>query len=414
MSRDSGLWRHPDFLTLWSAQTLAALGAQVTQLAFPLIAAVTLDASPFEMGLLSTMATLPNLLVGLFAGTWVDRARRLPLMIAAAVARAVLLVSIPVASAFNILTIEQLYAVLFLFGISITVFDIASVSYLPSLVGRDRVLSANSRIVVSTSLAGAVGPGIAGVLVEVLTAPIAILVDAVSLVLSATLLRTIRFQETDPALHYHRTNLWTELAEGLRPLYRNLLLRSIIGASMIYLFFSYIMVAVYVLYAVRELAIAPVELGIIYGLGGAGAVFGAVVATSAAQRLGIGQTLIVANLVGGLSLLLVPMAGAIPVAAIVVLGIAQFASQLMGAVFIVNQTSVRQIITPDHVLGRVNASYQFLTMGMIPLGSLLGGVLGEVIGLRGTLVVGAIGTLLSVLWLVSSPIRALHLVVNRD
>jgi len=182
-------------------------------------------------------------------------------MIAADVTRALLLVSIPVTSAFNMLTIWQVYAVLFLFGIGTTVFDVANVSYLPSLVGRNQELSANSRIVASTSIAGAVGPGLAGALIQLLTAPFAILVDAGSLVLSATLMRTIRSREPSPSPSCHRSNIWQAIADGLRPLYRDPLLRSITGSSMIYLFFNNIMVAVYVLYATRDLAIAPVALG---------------------------------------------------------------------------------------------------------------------------------------------------------
>jgi MFS family permease len=407
MSPTASLWRHHDFRTLWFAQTLAALSANVTHLALPLIAVVALHASPFEMGLLSAMATLPNLLLGLFAGPWVDRALRRPLLIAADGARALLLVSIPISFAFNLLTMGQLYVVLFLFGIGTTVFEVANASYLPGLVGRDQVLSANSRIVASTSVAGAVGPGLAGALVQLLSAPLAILVDSTALVISAALLSTIRSREARPLPPSHHSSLWSELAAGLRPLWQDPLLRSITGSSMIYLFFNNIMVAVYVVYAVRELLIAPGVLGVIYGLGGAGAVFGALLATQAARRLGLGRSLIITNLVGGLFLLLVPAARAAPSAALWVLGLAQCASQMMGAVFYINQTSLRQLATPDQLLGRMNASYRFLTMGMIPLGSLMGGVLSETLGLHAALVVSGGGVLLPVAWLWFSPVRAL-------
>jgi MFS family permease len=408
MPRQADLWRHADFLKLWAAQTLAALSAYVTHLALPLIAALTLHASPFEMGLLNTMATLPNILIGLFAGTWADRARRRPLMIASDVVRALLLVSIPVASVFKVLTIWQLYAVLFLFGIATTLFDVANVSYLPSLVGREQLMGANSRIVASTSVAGALGPGLAGTLLQLLTAPIAVLVDALSLIVSATLMHAIRAPEPAPAPGSSHTSIWRDIFDGLRPLYRDRLLQSIVGSSMIYLFFSSIMLAVYVLYVTRDLAMMPAMLGIIYGLGGTGAAVGAVIARPVAQRLGIGPTMIVANLVGGLSLLLVPLAGTIPAAAALLLGIAQCVSQTMGAVFYINQTSLRQLITPEHLLGRMNAGYRFLTMGTIPLGSLLGGALGTEIGVRATLLVGVIGMLLAVVWLVCSPARTFH------
>jgi MFS family permease len=408
MPRHTDLWRHADFLKLWSAQTLATLSSYVTHLALPLIAALTLHATPFEMGLLNTIPTLPNLVIGLFAGWCVDRLRRRQLMILSDVARALLLVFIPIISVFNLLTIWQLYAVLFLFGIGTTLFDVANASYLPSLVGRERLVDANSRLVASTSVAGAIGPGLAGALLQLLTAPIAVLIDAVSLIISATLMHTIRAPEPEPIQGANKSSMRREIADGLRPLYRDPLLRSIVGSSMIYLFFSSIMLAVYVLYATRDLALTPAMLGSVYGLGGVGAAIGAVFARRVAQQLGLGLTLIVANLIGGLVLLLIPLAGSLPTAAALLLAIAQGVSQAMGAVFFINQTSLRQAITPEHLLGRVNASYRFLTMGAIPLGSLLGGVLGTFIGVRTTLLVGVLGGLLAVVWLVCSPARTLR------
>ena len=405
MARFVSRWRHPDFLKLWFAQTLAALSAFVTTLAVPLIAALTLQASPLEMGLLTTLATLPNLVFGLLAGAWVDRARRRSLMIAADVTRAVLLVSIPAASAANLLSIELLYAVMFVFGIGTTVFEVANVAYLPSLVGRTNVLGANSRLVASTSIAGAVGPGLAGVLIHLLSAPVALLIDAAALLLSATVLRTIRSPEPIPTPAPSGHSRWDTIAEGLRPLLHDPLLRSITGSSMLYLFFNNILVAVYVLYASRILGLTPVALGIVYGMGGIGAAFGAVLATPAARRFGLGYTMIGANLLGGLFLLLVPLAGVLPTAALALVGTAQAGSQLLGAVFFINQTSLRQLITPERLLGRMTASYRFLTMGMMPLGAVVGGVLGSAIGVPATVLVGTLGTLLAAGWLVWSPAR---------
>jgi predicted MFS family arabinose efflux permease len=177
---------------------------------------------------------------------------------------------------------------------------------------------------------------------------------------------------------------------------------------MIYLFFSSIMLSVYVLYATRSLAIAPTALGLIFALGGVGAVLGAMIAAWAARQLGVGSAMIGTNLLSALSLLLIPLAGDLPFGAVLWLGLAQVISQIMGAIFYINQTSLRLAITPDHMLGRMNASYRFLTMGAIPLGSFLGGVLGETIGLRATLVVGGLGMLLPVIWMLRSPARSLQ------
>lgn len=403
------LWRHNDFLKLWTAHTLASLSSNVTTLALPLIAALTLHASPLEMGLLGTMATLPNLVVGLFAGTWADRVKRRPTLIAAHIVRALLLVSIPVALILGVTTVWQLYAVLFLFGVCTTFFDVAQVAYLPSLVGKERLLTANSRLAASSSAMMAVGPGLAGLLIQLLTAPLAVLTDAGTLLVSAVLVTKIKMPE--PQLEAVRQkSIRHTIAEGLEPLYTHPLLRSVAGSSMIYLFFNSIILAVYVLYATREVGLSPAALGVIYGVGGVGAVFGASVSVKVTNYLGLGPTMIGANLIGGLFILLIPLADGVSTvtAALYLLGIAQGVSQLMGAVFYVNQTSLLQHVAPEHLLGRMVASHRFLTMGVIPLGSLFGGVLGEAIGLRTTLIVGALGMLLPTVWLWFSPLRSVR------
>lgn len=406
----TGLWRHTDFLKLWTGQTLSALGSTITNLALPLTAALILHASAFEMGLLSTAATVPNLLFGLVAGVWADRVRRRPIMIGADISRALLLLSIPAAALFHLLTMGQLYAVLFLAGACTTFFDVANVSYLPSLVGRGHVVSANSRLVASASVATAVGPGVAGGLIQLFTAPTAIIVDALSVAVSAVLVLTIRSTESALIADNRRAGVWGEIADGLRPLYVDPLLRSIAVSSMIYLLFNGILMAVYVLYAIRHLGIMPGLLGVIFGMGGMGAAVGAVLARPLVRRLGAGSVMIVANLVGGLCTLLIPLADHPSSTAVLLLLAAQGGSQLMGAIFFIIQTSVRQVITPDNVRGRMNASYRFLTMGIIPIGSFLGGVLGGAIGLRATLVIAGVGLLLPTLWLFLSPVRAMHTV----
>lgn len=408
MASQPSLWRHHDFLKLWTAHTLASLSSNVTTLALPLIAALTLHASPFEMGLLGTMATLPNLVVGLLAGTRADRTRRRPTLITAHLVRALLLISIPVAFGLGVMTIWHLYAVLFLFGVCTTFSEVAQVTYLPTLVGRGRLLAANSQLAASSSAMTAVGPGLAGVLIQLLTAPLAVLADAGTLLVSATLVTRIKTTEPRPKAARQKS-IGRTIHEGLKPLYTHPLLRSVAGSSMIYLFFSSVMLAVYVLYATREVGLSPAALGVVYGVGGVGAVLGASVAVRATTRFGLGPTMIGANLVGGLFILLVPFADDVPpTAALSLLCVSQGVSQLMGAVFYVNQTSLLQQVAPEHLLGRMVASHRFLTMGVIPLGSLLGGVLGEVLGLRPTLGVGAVGMLLPTVWLWFSPLRTIR------
>ena len=267
--------------------------------------------------------------------------------------------------------------------------------------------SANSALVASGSAAAAVGPGLAGLLIQLLTAPFAIVVDALSLVSSAVMIRTIRIREPAPATRRQAAGIRQDIVDGLRGLYQDAMLRSVTVSSMIYLCASSVTLAVYVLYVTRDLGLGPGTLGLIFGLGGAGSVFGAIIAARAARWIGVGRAMIVADLAGASSLLLIPSAGG-GSWDIGLLVAAQIVSQAMGAAFVVIQTSVRQARTPDRLLGRMNASYRFLTMGTIPVGSLIGGVLGEAVGLRTTLLIGGIGALLSVVWLARSPARALR------
>ncbi|HEX2194666.1 MAG TPA: MFS transporter, partial [Candidatus Limnocylindria bacterium] len=251
-------------------------------------------------------------------------------------------------------------------------------------------------------------PGLAGGVIQLLTAPLALLVDALALATSAVLVLSIRSPEPAPHPDSRHGRGWGAIFAGLRPLWADPIVRSIAVSTTIYLFFSNLMIPVFVLYATRELGVTPGTLGLIFGFGGVGSVCGAVVALPTARRWGIGPAMIGADLAGALFLLLVPLARAAPLAAVPLLMAAQFGSQLMGTVFYVVQTSVRQARTPDRVAGRLNASYSFVTRSLIPAGALLGGVLGQIVGLQATLAIGALGLLLPVVWLCLSPVRGLR------
>lgn len=384
------------------------LGSQVTYLAVPLLAALTLDASPFEMGLLGTAATVPNLLVGLAAGVWADRVRRRPILIGADIARSVLLLTIPIAWSLDFLTLWQLYAVLLVAGTCTTFFDVAYVSYLPSLVARSDLVSANAKLEASRSIATSAGPALAGWLVQVLSAPVAIGIDALSHLVSASLIRMIRTSEAPPSHHRHSGGVRREVRDGLAILWHDPLLRPIAIASMLYRFFGSAVNALLILYAARVLGITPAELGLIFGVGGAGSFLGAALAAPTASRLGLGPTLGLTALLGAISRIVIPMAGHSTDAAVAVLASAQFVYWLVGTIFVINTTSLVQATTPHDVLGRVTGSYRFVTQGSIPLGALLGGVLGELLGLEPTLIVTAVGMGVAVLWLTNSPVRAVR------
>jgi len=399
-----GLWRHPDFLRLWSAQTISQFGSQVSQLALPLAAILVLDASAFEVAFLGTVEFLPFLLFSLPAGVWVDRLRRKPILVLGDLGRALALGSIPLAYAFDALTIWQLYAVGFLVGVCTVFFDVAYQSYLPSLVHRESLVEGNSKLEISRSGAQLAGPGLAGALIGAVTAPYAILLDAVSFVGSAVLVFRIRRPEVVPE-PTAKPSMRRELMEGLRYLLGHRFWRPIAITVAVSNFFNTLAFSIFLVYAVRELELSAQAIGIVFAVGNLGWLGGAAAAGRLSQRLGIGRTLVGSTLLFGPSLLLVPAAPQsqpIPflVAALV---LATFG----GIIFNVTGISFQQAVTPDRMLGRLNATRRFIVWGVIPLGSLAGGVLASQVGLRETLWIGTIGGSLSFLPLLLSPVRSI-------
>jgi MFS family permease len=399
-----GLWRHPDFLRLWSAQTISQFGSQVSQLALPLAAILVLDASAFEVAFLGTVEFLPFLLFALPAGVWVDRLRRKPILVLGDLGRALALGSIPFAYAFDALTIWQLYAVGFLVGVCTVFFDVAYQSYLPSLVHRESLVEGNSKLEISRSGAQLAGPGLAGALIGAVTAPYAILLDAVSFVGSAVLVFRIRRPEVVPE-PTAKPSMRRELMEGLRYLLGHRFWRPIAITVAVSNFFNTLAFSIFLVYAVRELELSAQAIGIVFAVGNLGWLGGAAAAGRLSQRLGIGRTLVGSTLLFGPSLLLVPAAPQsqpIPflVAALV---LATFG----GIIFNVTGISFQQAVTPDRMLGRLNATRRFIVWGVIPLGSLAGGVLASQVGLRETLWIGTIGGSLSFLPLLLSPVRSI-------
>jgi MFS family permease len=405
--RFSGLWRHRDFLKLWAAQTVSLFGTQVTTLALPLTAVLVLHASAGQMGLLTALSTLPFLLIGLFAGAWVDRMRRRPILIAADLGRALLFASIPLAAAFDRLTIEQLYAVALLAGTLTVFFDVAYQSYLPSLVDRSDLVDGNSKLEISNSVARVSGPGIGGALVQVLSAPAVILLDAISFLVSAAFLGRIHRTEPPPVKREQRASIWSEIGEGLRVVFRHPLLRPLVASTAVSNFCSGIVAAVFILYLTRTLRLEPSVIGLTYTIGSLGAVVAAFFAAPVARRYGLGPSIIAGKLLIAIGAFLLPLAGGPMIVSVVIL----IASRLLGGGTIisnVNQVSLRQTVTPGRLQGRVNATNRFVTWATLPLGSLLGGLLADAIGLRPTLLVAAIGTTIAVLWLFLSPLPSVH------
>jgi len=403
----TGLGRNRDFLKLWAGQSVSLFGSQVTRLALPLAAVLTLHAGAAQMGLLGAALLTPYLVFGLFAGVLVDRLRRRPILIAADVGRAALLAVIPVLAVTGRLRIEHLYAIGFLFGTLEVFFEVAYQSFVPRIVERDQLTQANSRLQLSDSAAQVAGPGLAGALVQLLTAPVAIIVDAASFMVSAATLALVRTSEAPPSSD-HRPAVWAELREGLVLVVGQPWLRAIAGCTATLNFFANLLMTVYILYATSRLGLAPALIGAIFAVGGATTILGTMLAGPAARRLGIGRTLLGASLLIGIAGLLIPIAGGPGPIAIALLIGTQVLWGLSRPVFDINQLSLRQSITTDRFQGRVNATMLFIVWGVIPFGSLLGGALGSTIGLRATIAVGAGGMLLAVLWMIFSPIRHLR------
>jgi MFS family permease len=403
--RFNGLWRDANFMKLWAGQAISLFGSQITFLALPLTAVLVLDATPAQMGILMAIEALPSLLIGLFVGVWVDHYRRRPILIVADLGRAVLLGVVPVAAVLGLLRLEHLYVVCFLGSVLGLFFGVAHRSFLPSLVGREHLIEANSKLELSNSVAEIVGPGVAGGLVQVVTAPIAIAVDAISFLVSAVLLGLIGVSEPVPK-PAEPQNIGKEIGEGLELVLRDRLLRSIAGCLSTLYLFNGVLEAVFILYVTQELGIGAGLLGLIFAGGSVGFLLGALLPGWVVRRFGWGPGIMVGLLLVGLSDLLVPLVRGSAAVAVAVLMSAQFLFGLGLVVFNAGQVSLRQAVTPDELQGRMNATMSFLAGAAVPLGGLLGGVLGEAIGLRPTLFLAALGEILSVLWLLLSPMRS--------
>jgi len=402
--------RNPDFSKLWIGQSISMIGSQVTFLALPITAAVTLSATSLQMGILSAIGSAPALLFGLLAGVWVDRNKRRPILIGADIARALVLGVIPLSAILGVLRVEVLYIVGFLAGIFGLFFNVAYRSYLPTLVGRQQLVKANSQLELSNSVAEIIGPGAAGGLVQLIGAPLAIAVDAFSFLISAFSIGLIRAPEPSIKKVEDGTNLGSEIKEGLSLVFGERSLRAIAGCISSLSLFNAIFEAVQILYLTRQLGLTAGWLGLIFAGGSVGFLLGALIADRLTRRLGLGRSLVLGVLITGASDLLIPLAGKISTIGLVIgmLMVAQFFFGMGLTIFQIGQVSLRQSLTPDHLQGRMNATLSMLTWGIAPLGGLLGGVLGQVIGLSPTLVLAATGEMLAVIWLVISPIKKIQ------
>lgn len=383
-----------DFRRLWIGESISEIGTQVSMLAVPLVAVGRLRASAWDMGLLTACQNAAFLLIGLPAGAWCDRLRRRPVLIAADLGRAAALACVPLLAGLGSLTLGRLFALVFAVGVLTVFFDVSYQSYLPALVGRDRLVEGNGALEASRTVAFTAGPTLAGYAIQILGGPLALLADAASFVWSGAWIGRIRAPE--PAPKRSERHLLREIGEGLRfvALHRTLrTLAAYTSATSLLLCAQY---AIVILFLVRTLHLSAGAIGIADSCAGVGAIAGAFTAGRIGRRLGVARTMTAAVLTGGFAGLLIPWAqhGAGLCFYVAGSGLLSFGI----VVFNITAVSYRQTLCPDELLSRMNATMRFVSWGASPLGALLGGYLGTVFGLRQTLVISVVGILLSGLW----------------
>jgi MFS family permease len=393
------VWRDPDFMRLWAATSVSMLGSFITRTALPFAAILILGSGAGEVAILRGAELVAGLTVGLVAGAWVDRLRRRPILIWADIGRAALLASIPVAFVLDALTLLQLIAVAFGAAVLTTFFDAADRAYLPTIVRRERLIEANSTLTGSASAAEFVGFGASGWLVQLLSAPVAIAVDAVSFVVSAVLLRAIRRSEPPPPPVAGREPVLREIREGLALTLRDPILRPLALADAAVAGFWGVYGAVYLVFA-TEIGFEPGVIGLIAAVGGLASLVGAAFAGRAVRRLGVGRFFITAAVMvtaGNAFIAVTPDAALLGLACLLA---QQLLSDTAMTAYDVVAVSIRQSIVEDRLLGRVSASFHVLAVAMMLGGTAIGGIVAETLGLRAALVVAAAGGVgaLTILW----------------
>ena len=405
------LWRHRDFRRLFAGATVSRLGSEVSELAIPLLVIITLDGTETEVGFVRTAQFLPFLLLTLHAGVLVDRVRRRPLMVTADLARFVLIGAIPALIWLGVDRMEPVYLLVFAAGAFTVIHQLADTAYLPSLIGPDQLMPANSRLVAAQSAADLSGQGIGGLLVAALSAPIAVLVDALSFLFSGVAVAGIRHREPAPGGHTRadRPPIRTEIADGIRYLFRSRYLRPLVGEAATYNAAYQVFIIGLLLWLVRDLHMSPALIGLILSLAALGAFAGAAAGAKLSTRYGFGPTMLVTMAVGNgapLALFAATSSGGLGTVALLggIFALMGFGTALAN----VHNITLRQSAVPDRLQGRVNAAYRLVSWGVIPIGAILGGVLAREMGAYHAALAGGIGVAAATLWVAFSPIPRLR------
>jgi MFS family permease len=405
IKRRGGLWHHMDFRRLWIGETVSQFGTMISLLALPLVAILYLHATTFQVGLLTTLETIAFLLVGLPAGAWVDRMRFRWVLVTNDVIRAVALGSIPLAKVLGVLTIGQMYGVALITSVSTVFFDVAYQSYLPALVDREALVEGNSKLQASESVSQIAGPGLGGLLIQALTAPYAVLLDACSFLWSAAWVGAIQARPPKPERKPGR-HLGREIMEGLRFVVGNRLLRSIAMCTSSFNLFSSMTAAVFLVLLARNLGLSAGVIGLLLSISSVGGLIGSLVANRFAKRVGQGPAIWMSVAIA------MPFGFVLPFVhrdwTLGLYAVAGLVLSISLVVYNITQVSFRQALCPPHLLGRMNATMRFMVWGTMPLGALIGGALGSSIGVRNALLVAAIGECLPVLPVFFSPLRTMR------
>ncbi len=407
-SRFTGLWRHPDFVRLWAGETISIFGTLIGGLALSFTAILWLDATPLEISVLTGAQFVPGFVVGLVAGVWVDRLHRRPIMITADIGRFVALLTIPVAAVFDVLTIWQLYAVALTASTLTVFFDVAYQSYLPTLVDREQLVEGNAKLTASGSVAEVGSFSLSGWLVQLLSGPGTILIDAISFLGSAFFVWRIRTEEPPPIPEHERTGVWHEAKAGLRFVVHEPLVRTLAVSNAIAMSGNRMLSVVFLLYLNQEVGFGPGALGMIFAVGGVTSLAGSFMAGRAQFFGGLGPAMVLASVMRTVGTLFMPLATSVSALGASLLVANQCVTDPAWAFYEINDVSLRQAVTPHEVQGRMFASCRFIEFGAMLVGTAIGGVLGELIGLRETLFVAVGLTGLSAIWLAFSPVARLR------
>jgi len=392
-------------MLLWAGQSVSRLGDQFTALALPYVAVTALQADAGQMGVLGALGTFPFLFFGLLVGVWVDRHRRRPVLILGDLGRGAVVGSVALLLLAGLLRMEIVYVLAFITGTLTVFFDIAYQAYLPAIVTRAQLVEGNSKLETTNTGAQFVGPSIAGVIIQVLSAAWAMVFDGLTFVYSAIMMVFIRAKETPPDAT-QRKSAFSEAREGVAVVFGDIRLWSIAGCTGTSNFFGSIWFTLLILYALQSLRMDAVGLGLAFGLGSLGGIAGAIGGARLAQRYGVGRAIVASILVGsfgGIALLLATPAFAF-LAVTATMALVGFGS----VVYNINQVSLRQALVPVRLQGRLNATMRFLVWGTLPLGSLAGGILGATLGLYPAIAIGVVGGLFTFLWVFLSPVRSIE------